>query len=80
MENNGELSEQEDAQFRENALEIVSMVTLNERFFTEDETKAIELANEALEFWIAKGDVRRAYWETINSRNLIENIIESKEF
>ena len=80
MENNGQLSPQEDAHFRENALEIINLVQFNEETFSQDEQKAIELANEALEFWITEGNVKRAYWETINSLNLIQNIIKSKEF
>ena len=80
MENNGQLSPQEDAHFRENALEIINLIQFNEKYFTQEEQNAIELANEALEFWIAKGNVKRAYWETRNSLNLIQNIVKSKEF
>lgn len=80
MENNGQLSPQEDAHFRENALEIINLVQFNEKSFTKEEQDSIEMANEALEFWIKEGNVKRAYWETINSLNIIEKIVKSKEF
>ena len=79
MENNGELSPLEDAEFRRNALDIITLVEANEKMFTIEEHKAISLANDALEFWISEGNVRRAYWETQNSLNIIENIVKSHE-
>tara|TARA_B100001778_G_C18555921_1_gene615347 strand:+ start:127 stop:369 length:243 start_codon:yes stop_codon:yes gene_type:complete len=79
MENNGELSPLEDAEFRRNALDIITLVEANEEMFTIEEHKAISLANDALEFWISEGNVRRAYWETQNSLNIIENIVKSHE-
>lgn len=80
MQNNGELSESEDQEFRDNALNIIELVTKNEDTFTEEEENAIHIANDALEFWISEGNVRRAYWETQNSLNIIRNIIESKQY
>lgn len=79
MENNGELSPLEDAEFRRNALDIITLVEANEEMFTIEEHKAIAIANDALEFWISEGNVRRAYWETQNSLNIIENIVKSHE-
>ena len=80
MENNGELSPEEDAEFRENARDIIHLVQLNEETFTKEEQETIETANNSLEFWISQGNVKRAYWETQNTLNLIENIVKSKEF
>tara|TARA_Y100000310_G_scaffold331744_1_gene405897 strand:- start:762 stop:1004 length:243 start_codon:yes stop_codon:yes gene_type:complete len=80
MENNGELSHQEDAEFRNNAYHIVQLIEENENMFTEEEQKQLEIANDALEYWIEQGNVKRAYWETENTLNLVEKIIKSKEF
>ena len=80
MQNNGELSESEDQELRDNALNVIELVTNNEETFTEEEKNAIHIANDALEFWISEGNVRRAYWETQNSLNIIRNIIESKKY
>ena len=80
MQNNGELSESEDQEFRDNALNIIELVTKNEDTFTEEEQNAIHIANDALEFWISEGNVRRSDWETQNSHNIIRNIIESKQY
>ena len=80
MQNNEELSESEDQEMQANALNIIELVTNNEETFTEEEQNAIHIANDALEFWISEGNVRRAYWETQNSLNIIRNIIESKQY
>ena len=80
MQNNGELSESEDQELRDNARNVIELVTNNEETFTEEEQNAIHIANDALEFWISEGNVRRAYWETQNSLNIIRNIIESKQY
>ena len=80
MQNNEELSESEDQEMQANALNIIELVTNNEETFTEEERNAIYIANDALEFWISEGNVRRAYWETQNSLNIIRNIIESKQY
>ena len=80
MQNNGELSESEDQELRDNALNVIELVTNNEETFTEEEKNAIHIANDALEFWISEGNVRRAYWETQNSLNMVRNIIESKQY
>ena len=80
MQNNEELSESEDQEMQANALNIIELVTNNEETFTEEERNAIHIANDALEFWISEGNVRRAYWETQNSLNIIRNIIESKQY
>ena len=80
MQNNGELSESEDQELRDNALIVIELVTNNEETFTEEEQNAIHIANDALEFWISEGNVRRAYWETQNSLNILRNIIESKQY
>lgn len=80
MENNGELSDEEDVEFRNNAFHIVNLIEENEEMFTKEEQTQVEIANEALEYWIKQGNVKRAYWETANTLDLIEEIIKSKEF
>tara|TARA_R110000824_G_scaffold55138_2_gene152006 strand:+ start:480 stop:722 length:243 start_codon:yes stop_codon:yes gene_type:complete len=80
MENNGELSDEEDVEFRNNAFHIVNLIEENEGMFTKDEQKQVEIANDALEYWIEQGNVKRAYWETANTLDLVEKIIKSKEF
>jgi len=80
MENNGELSDQEDVEFRNNAFCIVHLIEENEEMFTKEEQKQLEIANDALEYWIEQGNVKRAYWETANTLDLVEKIIKSKEF
>ena len=80
MENNGELSDEEDVEFRNNAFHIVNLIEANEEMFTDEEKKQVEIANDALEYWIEQGNVKRAYWETANTLNLVEKIIKSKEF
>ena len=80
MENNGELSDEEDVEFRNNAFHIVNLIEENEGMFTKDEQKQVEIANDALEYWIEQGNVKRAYWETANTLDLVEKIIKSKKF
>ena len=59
---------------------IIELITNNYDSFTKEETEALNICNKSMDFCVQHNLIEKAYWESINTLELIENILKSKEF
>ena len=75
MENNT-YNDEEDAWFKENSGLIVQLIEENYDYFSKEEDEALGLCNNSMKYWIKRGNIKRAMWETTNTLKILRNIIE----
>ena len=68
----------DDLSFR--ASKIIELITNNYESFTKEETEALNICNKSMDFCVEHDLMEKAYWESVNTLDLIQNILKSKEF